>query len=117
MDVLLPKLVGKRVALMVVTSVVGKTAPGRHAQSAGVNIVKVFGPEHGFRGKADAGETVSDGIDARSGLKVVSLYGKNYKATPEQLSDVDLVVFDIQDVGTRFYTYISSPHYPDGSLR
>lgn len=112
MDVLLPKLMGKRVALMVnQTSVVGKRHLADTLKARGVNIVKVFGPEHGFRGKADAGETVSDGIDARSGLKVVSLYGKNYKATPEQLSDVDLVVFDIQDVGARFYTYISSLHY------
>ncbi|OUR99487.1 hypothetical protein A9Q86_12405 [Flavobacteriales bacterium 33_180_T64] len=76
-----------------------------------INIKKVFAPEHGFRGKADAGEVVKDGIDTKTSLPIVSLYGKNKKPSPEQLADLDIVIFDIQDVGARFYTYISSLHY------
>lgn len=75
------------------------------------NIKKVFSPEHGFRGKADASEKVADGIDVKTGLPIVSLYGKNKKPTPEQLKGIDVVIFDIQDVGVRFYTYISTLHY------
>lgn len=78
----------------------------------GINIKKVFAPEHGFRGKADAGEKVSDDVDAKTGLPIFSLYGsKNRKPSPEKLSDVDVIVFDIQDVGVRFYTYISTLNY------
>ena len=76
-----------------------------------ISIVKVFSPEHGFRGKADAAEHVANGIDKKTGLPIISLYGKNKKPTQEQLSNIDLVVFDIQDVGARFYTYISTMHY------
>ncbi|MFN2262173.1 MAG: exo-beta-N-acetylmuramidase NamZ domain-containing protein, partial [Psychroflexus sp.] len=76
-----------------------------------VNIKKVFAPEHGFRGKADAGEIVKDGIDTKTNLPIVSLYGNNKKPKPEQLLDIDLIIFDIQDVGARFYTYISTLHY------
>ncbi|MFT4780694.1 MAG: hypothetical protein ACJAZK_002142 [Psychroserpens sp.] len=76
-----------------------------------VNIKKVFAPEHGFRGEADAGELVKDGIDTKTNLPIVSLYGKNRKPSPAQLADLDVVIFDIQDVGARFYTYISSLHY------
>ncbi|MEH6538148.1 MAG: DUF1343 domain-containing protein [Psychroserpens sp.] len=76
-----------------------------------VKIKKVFAPEHGFRGKSDAGEVVKDGIDTKTRLPIVSLYGKNKKPSPEQLADLDIVIFDIQDVGARFYTYISSLHY------
>ncbi len=79
--------------------------------AADINIVKVFAPEHGFRGKADAGEQVNDEIDSGTGISIMSLYGKNKKPTPESLSDVDIVLFDIQDVGVRFYTYISTLHY------
>lgn len=75
-----------------------------------INVKKVFSPEHGFRGKADAGEKVKDGNDVKTGLPIISLYGKNKKPTPEQLSGLDLIVFDIQDVGVRFYTYISTMH-------
>lgn len=77
----------------------------------GVNVRKVFSPEHGFRGEADAGESVKDGIDTNTGLPVVSLYGKNKKPGPEQVRELDVIVFDIQDVGVRFYTYISTLHY------
>ncbi len=79
--------------------------------SAGVNVVKVFSPEHGFRGHAAAGEHVASGIDQQTGLPVVSLYGANRRPTAEQVLDVDIIVFDIQDVGTRFYTYISTMTY------
>lgn len=76
-----------------------------------VNVVKVFAPEHGFRGTADAGEKVESGIDTKTGLPIISLYGKNKKPTAEQYNDVDVLIFDIQDVGARFYTYISTMHY------
>lgn len=76
-----------------------------------INIQKVFAPEHGFRGKADAAELVKDGKDSKTGLPIISLYGKNKKPTAEQLKNIDIVVFDIQDVGVRFYTYISTLHY------
>lgn len=111
---LIPLLKGKRTALVVnQTSVVGST----HIHlldtllSLGIEVKKVFAPEHGFRGQADAGETVKNGRDVKSGLPILSLYGKNKKPTPTQLSDIDVVVFDIQDVGARFYTYISTMHY------
>ena len=73
-----------------------------------IDIIKVFAPEHGFRGKADAGEAVNDGIDTKTGLPILSLHGKNRKPTQEQLKNLDVVVFDIQDVGVRFYTYIAT---------
>ena len=76
-----------------------------------IDVKKVFAPEHGFRGTADAGELVKDGIDTKTKLPIVSLYGKNKKPSSEQLLGIDLVIFDIQDVGARFYTYISSLHY------
>jgi len=74
-------------------------------------IKKIFAPEHGFRGTADAGESIKDGKDVKTGVSIVSLYGKNYKPKPEHLTDIDLIIFDIQDVGARFYTYISTMHY------
>jgi uncharacterized protein YbbC (DUF1343 family) len=77
----------------------------------GIDIKRVFAPEHGFRGTADAGTSVRDGIDAETGIPIISLYGKNKKPFQEQLEDVDVVLFDIQDVGARFYTYISTLHY------
>lgn len=75
------------------------------------NIVKIFSPEHGFRGKADAGEKIKDEIDEKTGLKVISLYGNNKKPKKEQLEGIDIMLFDLQDVGVRFYTYISTLHY------
>ena len=114
MEKLLPLLEGKRIALVVNhTSVVGRS----HTHlldtllNLKVDIRKVFAPEHGFRGNADAGETVKNGRDTKSGKPILSLYGKNKKPTPAQLEDIDLVLFDIQDVGARFYTYISTMHY------
>lgn len=76
-----------------------------------VSVKKVFAPEHGFRGVADAGEHVKDGIDSKTGVPLISLYGNNKKPSQEQLKGIDVVVFDIQDVGARFYTYISTLHY------
>ncbi|NEV93604.1 DUF1343 domain-containing protein [Psychroflexus sp. YR1-1] len=76
-----------------------------------INIKKVFAPEHGFRGTADAGELIKDGIDSKTGIPVISLYGSQKKPNPEHLDDIDIMVFDIQDVGARFYTYISTLHY------
>ena len=76
-----------------------------------IKIKKIFAPEHGFRGDADAGEKVKNGIDTKTGIPIISLYGNNKKPTPEQLKDIDVVVFDIQDVGVRFYTYISTLTY------
>lgn len=76
-----------------------------------VNIVSVFAPEHGFRGKADAGEKVESGKDVKTGLPIVSLYGSHKKPTPADLENIDVVIFDIQDVGARFYTYISTMTY------
>lgn len=79
--------------------------------SSKINVIKVFAPEHGFRGTADAGEIIKDGKDLKTGLPLVSLYGNNKKPTQAQLADLDMVIFDIQDVGARFYTYISTLHY------
>jgi uncharacterized protein YbbC (DUF1343 family) len=76
-----------------------------------VNLVKVFAPEHGFRGDHGAGDKVADSKDIKTGLPLISLYGKNKKPSPEMVSDIDIIVFDIQDVGARFYTYISTMHY------
>lgn len=76
-----------------------------------ISIQKIFAPEHGFRGTADAGEHVVDGKDTKTGLPIISLYGNNKKPKPEQLAEIDIMIFDLQDVGARFYTYISSLHY------
>lgn len=105
----LPLLKNKRVALFANnTSTVGNTHLADTLSKLGVKIQKIFAPEHGFRGKADAGETVMTSRDSATGILVVSLYGKKRKPTREDLDDVDLILFDIQDVGVRFYTYISS---------
>lgn len=76
-----------------------------------INVQKIFAPEHGFRGAADAGEHIVDGKDTKTGLPIISLYGNNKKPKPEQLIGIDVMIFDLQDVGARFYTYISSLHY------
>ena len=76
-----------------------------------IALTKVFAPEHGFRGTADAGEVIKDGTDPKTGLPIISLYGNNKKPTETQLADLDIVIFDLQDVGARFYTYISTLHY------
>jgi len=110
---ILPLIRGKKTALVVnQTSILSS---GTHLLdtllSCKADIVKIFAPEHGFRGNADAGEKIIDGKDHKTGVAVVSLYGKNRKPTVSQLKDIDILIFDIQDVGTRFYTYISTMHY------
>ncbi len=109
---LLARIKDKRVAL-----VVNHTAiiDNRHVVDTllckGINVVKIMAPEHGFRGEADPGEAISDSKDEQTGLPIISLYGKNKKPSAEHIKDVDVVVFFIQDVGARFYTYISTMHY------
>ena len=112
----LPFLEGKRVGIVAnQTSVIFKdTQPLSYTHivdsllAKGINIKLVFAPEHGFRGEADAGEKVSDGKDEKTGLPIISLYGKNRKPSKAQLQDIDVILFDIQDVGVRFYTYIAT---------
>ncbi len=107
-------LKGKNIAVVAnQTSVVGKeqTHLIDFLISKNIAVKKVFAPEHGFRGTADAGEHIKDGIDSKTGIPLISLYGSNKKPTKEQLKDIELIVFDIQDVGARFYTYISTLHY------
>ena len=114
MDVVTRLLKDKQVGLVVnQTSILEKQQ--KHLLDAlleeGINIKKVFAPEHGFRGTADAGAEIKDSRDVKTGVPIISLYGKNKKPTAEQLAGLDVVVFDIQDVGARFYTYISTMHY------
>lgn len=112
LDVLLPMLASKKVGIVVNhTSLVGQTHLADTLLKRKVELKKIYAPEHGFRGTADAGEEIKDGIDSKTKLPVISLYGANKKPTAEQLADVDVVIFDIQDVGVRFYTYISTLHY------
>jgi uncharacterized protein YbbC (DUF1343 family) len=99
----LPILKGKKVALVVNhTSVIGRTHLADSLLALGIKIQKIFAPEHGFRGDADAGAHIANGLDKKTGLAIVSLYGAHKKPTLEDLKDVDMVVFDIQDVGARF---------------
>ena len=112
METYLPFLKGKTVAIFAnQTSIVKNSHLVDTLIKCGIKVVKIFGPEHGFRGDADAGEQLGDGNDKKTGIPVISLYGKHKKPTSEDLSDVDILVFDIQDVGVRFYTFISSLQY------
>lgn len=105
----LPLLKGKRIGMVVnPTSIIGKETVVDSLVKRGVNIVKIFGPEHGFRGDASAGIKVDDAVDAKTGIKAISLYGKHSTPTKEDLADIDIMIFDIQDVGVRFYTYINT---------
>ncbi len=109
LDIYLQLLKGKNIAVFAnQTSMVGNTHLVDTLKKSGVNIKVIFGPEHGFRGTADAGEKVGNYIDEGTGIPVVSLYGSKRKPSAEDLKDVDIMLFDIQDVGVRFYTYISS---------
>jgi len=121
-DLYVKLLKGKRVAVVGnQTSIIEKRGKNKEKRdfihivdsliSLGINVKKVFAPEHGFRGEADAAELVKDGKDTKTGLPIISLYGKNKKPTAAQLENIDVVIFDIQDVGVRFYTYISTLHY------
>ena len=108
----LPQLQGKRVGLVInQTSRVGRAYLVDTLRARGVTVTAIFAPEHGFRGEEADGATITDGRDARSGVPVRSVYGKTKKPTPEMLADVDVLIFDIQDVGARFYTFISTLHY------
>ncbi|SFQ03935.1 exo-beta-N-acetylmuramidase NamZ family protein [Hymenobacter arizonensis] len=112
LDNYLPQLKNKRVGLVInQTSRVGNAFLVDTLRARGVNVTAIFAPEHGFRGEEADGATIKDGRDARSGVAVRSVYGKTKKPTPEMLADVDVLVFDIQDVGARFYTFISTMHY------
>ncbi|TVQ43874.1 MAG: DUF1343 domain-containing protein [Saprospirales bacterium] len=112
MDKLLPLLKEKSLALVVNhSSRVGEVHLLDTLLALGMDVKKIFALEHGFRGDADAGALIDDGIDERTGLPVISLYGQSKKPQGTDLKDIDLVLFDIQDVGVRFYTYISSLHY------
>lgn len=93
------------------SSLVGKVHLVDTLLNLKADIIRVFSPEHGFRGDADAGEKVSNGKDVKTGLEIISLYGDNKKPTAKQLQGIDILIFDIQDVGVRFYTYISTLHY------
>lgn len=109
MELYLPRLQGKRVAIFANhTSVIGNQNIVDALKQKGVNITVIFGPEHGFRGTADAGEKVGNYVDAQTGIPVVSLYGSKHRPSADDLRNADILLFDIQDVGTRFYTYISS---------
>ncbi len=107
-----PLIEGKRVAIVAnQTSMVGETHLVDKLLSVGIDIRVIFSPEHGFRNLADAGEEIPDGKDPETGISLISLYGNHLKPTPDDLTGIDVVIFDIQDVGTRFYTYISTLHY------
>jgi uncharacterized protein YbbC (DUF1343 family) len=109
-----PYIKAKNIGMVVnQTSVIGtrQTTTVDSLLALGIKIKKIFGPEHGFRGNASNGAVVGDDVDAKTGLPVISLYGKHYKPTAADLNGLDLLVFDIQDVGARFYTYISTLHY------
>lgn len=108
----LPLLKGKKVALAINnTSVIDGKLSMDTLLKLGVNIVKGFGPEHGFRGKASAGAKIGDETDEKTGVPLISLYGSKYKPTKEDMKGIDVMIFDMQDVGVRFYTYLSTLHY------
>ena len=112
LDKYLPLLANKNVAVVAnQTSLINTTHLVDSILSRGVRVSKVYAPEHGFRGKADAGASIKDERDSKTNLPVLSLYGKNKKPNASDLDSIDIMIFDIQDVGARFYTYISTLHY------
>ncbi len=111
-DKYFPLLAGKQVGICANhTSTIGTTHLVDTLLSAGIPLKKIYAPEHGFRGDAEAGAHISSSTDSKTGLPIISLYGKNKKPTPEQLQGIEILIFDMQDVGCRFYTYISTLHY------
>lgn len=107
-----PQIKGKKIGVIAnQSSMINDTHLVDSLKNAGFDLVRVFSPEHGFRGKADAGEKVKDEIDDKTGLQIVSLYGNNKKPNKDQLTGIEVLLFDLQDVGVRFYTYISTLHY------
>jgi uncharacterized protein YbbC (DUF1343 family) len=108
----IPKLKKKNIAVVANhTSLVDSVHLVDTLRSMGIRVIRIFSPEHGFRGTGAAGETMKNYTDEKTGLPVISLYGESKKPRPDDLKDIDVVVFDIQDVGVRFYTYISTMHY------
>ncbi|HHN48767.1 MAG TPA: DUF1343 domain-containing protein [Bacteroidales bacterium] len=108
-QIYLPQLRGRKVALVANhTSVIGSTHLVDSLLALGVDVKKVFAPEHGFRGEAEDGAHIASGIDSKTGVMVVSVYGQKRKPAPDDLKDIDIVIFDIQEVGARFYTFIST---------
>ncbi len=108
----LPSLKGKNIGLVVnQTSMIGSVHLVDSLLVLGVNVKKIFAPEHGFRGNADAGEKISDSKDPKTGIQIISIYGSKKAPDKVDFDGIDLLIFDIQDVGTRFYTYISTLHY------
>jgi uncharacterized protein YbbC (DUF1343 family) len=108
-DQYLPYIKGKRVAMLAnQTTIIGQNHLVDSLQKLGIQVVKVFGPEHGFRGQASAGVDVRDEVDSKTGIPVISLYGSKNKPTKEDLADVDVMIYDLQDVGVRFYTNINA---------
>lgn len=111
-NVYMPLLKGKSVAVFAnQTSIVGHASLVDTLIKSGIKVVKIFSPEHGFRGDADAGEKLGNDIDTKTGIEIISLFGKHNKPTAEDLKGIDVMIFDIQDVGARFYTFISSLQY------
>ena len=114
-DLYLDMLKGKSVGIVANQTSILTHSENKHVVDflleKGVKVKKVFVPEHGFRGDADAGEKVDNSVDSKTGLPIVSLYGNNKKPSASQISDLDIIIFDLQDVGVRFYTYISTMHY------
>lgn len=114
-DLYLPLLQGKKVGFVGNQTSILPQSANKHVVDflleEGIQVKKVFVPEHGFRGTADAGEKVDNSVDQKTGLPIISLYGNNKKPTAAQIADLDVVIFDLQDVGTRFFTYISTMHY------
>lgn len=111
-DQYLPYLKGKKIGMLVnATSIIGNKSSIDSLRALGLRITKIFGPEHGFRGDASNGATVSNSIDTQTSIPIISLYGKKLKPSTEDLKGLDILIFDIQDVGARFYTYISTLHY------
>ncbi len=111
-DMYIPFLKDKKVGIVAHhASMIGDVQLIDTLQNRGINIVKIFCPEHGFRGTADAGEVITDDIDPATGIPIFSLYGKFKKPPQEELQDIDMMVFDLQDVGVRFFTYISTLAY------
>ena len=114
LDVYLQYLKGRKIGMLInQTSIIGQNKKPLvdSLLKLGVNVKKIFGPEHGFRGNASDGATINNATDPVTGLPAISLYCKHFKPTPEDLKGIDLMIFDVQDVGTRFYTYISTLHY------
>ncbi len=111
-EVYIPKLKEKKAGIVINhTSLIHSTPVADSLLSLGVNIIKIFSPEHGYKGTAEAGETYSDSVLAEHNIEIISLYGNKIKPETEDLAGIDIIVFDIQDAGARFYTYISTLHY------